>query len=80
MSGQQETLYFNENSTVAQVARGQKGVSLVNISDKEEIIEMPTTLRNGTYYDQVYNTKFIVKKGILRGSLKPFTSYILIRK
>ena len=80
MSGQQETLYFNDNSTVAQVARGQKGVSLVNISDKEEIIEMPTTLRNGTYYDQVYNTKFIVKKGILRGSLKPYTSYILIRK
>ncbi len=80
MSGQQETLYFNENNTVAQIARGNKGVSLVNISDKEQTIEMPTTLRNGTYYDQVYNTKFIVKKSILRGTLQPYTSYIIIKK
>lgn len=80
MSGTTETLYFNNNNTVAQVARGEKGVSLVNISDIEQTIEMPTTLKNGTYYDHVYNTKFIVKKNILRGTLKPFTSYILTKK
>ena len=80
MSGVAETLYFNNNNTVAQVARGEKGASLVNISDTEQTIEMPTTLKNGTYYDQVYNTKFTVKKNILRGTLKPFTSYILMKK
>ena len=80
MSGLPETLYFNDNNTVAQVARGAKGVSLVNISDNEQSIQMPTTLKNGTYYDQVYGTKFTVKKGILVGVLKPFTSYILIKK
>lgn len=80
MSGQPETLYFNDNNTVALVARGNKGVSLVNISDKEQTIEMPTTLKNGTYYDQVYKTKFTVKKNILRGTLKPFTSYIIVKK
>lgn len=80
MSGQTETLYFSDNNAVAQVARGNKGASLVNITDEEQTIEMPTTLRNGTYYDQVYNTKFTVKKNVLRGTLKPFTSYILIKK
>ena len=79
MSGHAESLYFNNNNTVAQVARGEKGASLVNISDKEQTIEMPTTLKNGTYYDQVYNTKFTVKKNILRGTLKPLTSYVLIK-
>lgn len=80
MSGLTEILYFNENNTVAQVGRGNKGAALVNISDKEQIIEMPTNLKNGTYYDKVYNTKFVVKKNILKGTLKPFTSYILVRK
>lgn len=80
MSGQPETLYFNDNNTVAQVARGKKGASLVNISDKVQTIEIPTTLKNGTYYDQVHKTKFIVKKNILRGILQPYTSYILIKK
>lgn len=80
MSGQPETLYFNNNNTVAQVARGKKGASLVNISDKVQTIEIPTTLKNGTYYDHVHKTKFIVKKNILRGILQPYTSYILIKK
>ena len=80
MSGQAEKLYFNENNTVAQVSRGSKGASLVNISDAEQVVEMPTSLRNGTYYDEVYKTKFTVKKNILRGTLKPFTSYILVKK
>lgn len=80
MSGQPEKLFFNDNKTVAQVARGNKGASIVNISDKEQIIEMPTSLKNGTYYDVVYNTKFIVKKNILHGMVKPYTSYILIKK
>ncbi len=80
MSGNAETLYFVNNGTVAQVGRGEKGASLVNVSGDEQTIEMPTTLKNGTYFDQVYNTKFVVKKNVLRGTLKPFTSYILIKK
>ena len=79
MSGQAEKLFFNDNNTVAQVARGNKGASLVNISDTEQIVEMPTTLKNGTYYDKVHKTKFVVKKNMLKGTLKPFTSYILMK-
>ncbi len=80
MHGQTETLYFNDNNTVAQVARGKKGAALVNVSDAEQVISMPTTLPNGTYVDKVHNTTFKVKKKILSGTLKPFTSYILIKK
>lgn len=79
MSGQAEKLFFNDNNTVAQVARGNKGASLVNISDTEQIVELPTTLKNGTYYDKVHKTKFVVKKNMLKGTLKPFTSYILMK-
>lgn len=79
MSGQAEKLFFNDNNTVAQVARGNKGASLVNISDTEQIVEMPTTLKNGTYYDKVHKAKFVVKKNMLKGTLKPFTSYILMK-
>lgn len=80
MSGMQETIYINDNKTVVEVCRGAKGVSLVNISSKEQKIEIPTTLKNGTYYDVVYNTKFVVKKNLLVGVLKPYTSYILMKK
>ena len=80
MSGKAEQLIFNTEKTVAQVCRGNKGASLVNVTDTEQAIEMPTNLKNGTYYDEVYKTKFTVKKNILRGTLKPFTSYILIKK
>lgn len=79
MSGQAEKLFFNDNNTVAQVTRGNKGASLVNISDTEQIVEMPTTLKNGTYYDKVHKTKFVVKKNKIKGTLKPFTSYILMK-
>ena len=80
MSGKAEQLIFNNDKTVAQVCRGNKGASLVNVTDAEQVIEMPTTLKNGTYHDEVYKTKFTVKKNVLRGTLKPFTSYILIKK
>ena len=80
MSGQKETLYFNENQTVVEVARGNQGVALVNISNDKQQIKLPTTLKNGTYYDVVYNTKFVVKNNILTGILKPFTTYILVKK
>ena len=80
MSGQKEALYFNENQTVVEVARGDQGVALVNISNDKQQIKLPTTLKNGTYYDVVYNTKFVVKNNILSGTLKPFTSYILVKK
>lgn len=80
MHGQAETLYFNDNNTVAQVARGNKGAALVNVSNDEQAISMPTTLPNGTYVDKVHNTTFKVKKKVLSGTLKPFTSYILIKK
>ena len=37
-------------------------------------------LVNGKYKDKVHGTEFVVKNGLLKGTLKAFTSYILVKK
>lgn len=77
MTGQPETVTFTDNGTVAMVARGDKGTSLVNFSAKAQKIKMSTVLPEGTYTDAVTGAVFKVKKGMLTGSLAPRTSAIL---
>lgn len=80
MVGQPEALFFSEDGSTAAVVRGTKAAALVNVSDKAENLNLKTNLRNGTYFDKVYNKKFVVKNGVLSGTLDPLKSYILIKR
>lgn len=77
MSGQPETLFFSENGSVAEVARGEAGAALINFSAQPQSVSLSTTLPDGTYEDAVSKNSFIVKNGTLSGEMTPLTTYIL---
>ena len=77
MHGLAENIFYSSNDKVAEVCRGTKGAVIVNASSDIVTVNMPTTLKNGKYTDSVYGNTFIVKKGMLTGTLKPLTSYII---
>lgn len=77
MAGLPETIYTSKDGAVIEVARGDRGAALVNITGKEVKVKMPTTLPDGRYTDAVHDATFTVKKGELQGRLAPLTSYIL---
>lgn len=79
MAGQPETLTYSDNGQVVEIARGQKGAALLNISSEPQAVALATTLPNGKYTDAVSGSRFIVKKGVLTGTLQPLTSYILYK-
>lgn len=80
MSGQEENLFTDAEGHVVEICRGNAGAAVVNFSNKTVKVKMPTTLPDGNYTDAVSNTDFSVKKGELKGSLAPLTSYILYAK
>ncbi|MDE5810704.1 MAG: alpha-amylase family protein [Muribaculaceae bacterium] len=80
MKGQKEDIQVSDNGQVLLVNRGKKGAALVNISHLSNKVDLPTTLPNGTYKDEVYGIEFKVKKGRLTGLVAPNRSYILIKK
>ncbi|MDE5968326.1 MAG: alpha-amylase, partial [Muribaculaceae bacterium] len=75
-----EDIQVSDNGQVLLVNRGKKGAALVNISHLSNKVDLPTTLPNGTYKDEVYGIEFKVKKGRLTGLVAPNRSYILIKK
>lgn len=77
MNGENETIFFSNDGKIIEVARGNKGVALINIAEETVKVEIATTLPDGVYTDLIYNNTFKVKKGMIKGSLKPLTSYIL---
>lgn len=80
MKGEKETIGFNSDGTIAVVNRGKKGAAIVNISGLAGFVDIPTTLPNGTYYDEVYGKEFKVKNHQLKGVAAPMRSYILKAK
>ena len=80
MHGLAESVAFSTDDKVAVVSRGTRGAAVVNISADEVAVSVPTTLKNGKYRDVVYGTQFTVKKGVLSGTAKPLTTYILQSK
>ena len=80
MNGQKEDVRFSDNGQVLLVNRGKKGAAVVNISKFANSVNLPTSLPDGTYKDEVYGKEFKVKKGVLRGILAPQRSYILVKK
>lgn len=79
MHGLKETIVYENKGKVAAVMRGKKGVAMVNVSSEPQQISMVTTLPTGKYVDKIYKNKFIVRHGVLKGTLKPLTSYILYK-
>ncbi len=79
MNGQKEQIEVSDNGEVLLVNRGKKGAALVNLSTVANSIDLPTTLPNGTYRDQVYGKEFKVVKGHLKGILAPQRTYILMK-
>ena len=77
MSGKPETIYANTDGSVIEVTRGASGAALINISEHEQEISMPTTMPDGNYTDGVHNATFNVTDGIIRGRLSGMSSYIL---
>ncbi|MCH5246618.1 MAG: alpha-amylase [Muribaculaceae bacterium] len=77
MAGENETIIASNDGAVVEIARGDKGVALINLSDKPQKIKIETTLPQGNYIDKVHNSKFNVKNGTITGSLSPLTSYLL---
>ena len=80
MHGQAEKLFTANDGRVVEICRGDAGAAVINMSDKEQKVKMPTVLADGVYADKVYGNEFRVKKGMLEGRMSPMTSYILYSK
>lgn len=80
MAGQPETLAFADNGAFATVTRGNAGIAIVNFSNKEQKMNIATTLPEGSYTDAVSGNQFKIAKGKLSGKLSPLTTYILYTK
>lgn len=77
MAGMPESVEFSSDGSVAAVSRGNKGLVLVNLSDKSKKVDIKTTLSDGLYTDKVYGKSFKVKNGSVKGELAPRTSYVI---
>ena len=77
LAGEPEKIISGNNGAVIAVARGEKGVALINISNENQRIDLPTELKDGTYKDSVYHNEFMIKNNRLKGSLSPLTSYLI---
>lgn len=80
MSGQPEKLVFSDNGALAVVERGTAGAAIVNFSDKDQKIDLATSLPDGTYSDAVSGVQFKVKKGRITGKALPVATYIIYAK
>lgn len=78
MSGLAEQVSFAGEGTVALIARGKKGIALLNISCEPQSIEAGCPIPSGCYTDAVSGTEFTVAGGKLSGTLEPLGIYFLI--
>ena len=77
MEGQVEDVKISEDGEVIVVNRGDKGAAVINFALEDNAFELATTLTDGEYTDKVYGTSFKVENGILKGTAKAETTYIL---
>ena len=79
MEGMVEDVKISEDGEVIVVNRGDKGAAVINFSLSENPVDLATSLPAGEYKDQVYGKTFKVENGILKGTLAPETTYILVK-
>ena len=77
MKGEPEQVFTSENGAVVEVARGSKGIVLINFSTKEEKYKIATTLNDGEYVDKITGNIICVKKGEIKGKISPLATYII---
>ena len=77
MNGEFEKVSILNDGKVVVIARGNKGVAIVNLSTETQEINVETALADKKYKDVVYGNKFTAKKGKLTAKLAPEKSYII---
>lgn len=77
MKGEPEQVFTSDKGDIVEVARGNKGIVLVNFSTKEAKYNLPTTLADGKYIDRVTNANIEVKNGKIKGKMSPLATYII---
>lgn len=77
MVGEKEDIQVSENGEVLAVNRGNKGIAIVNISDKVNPLELKTMLADGVYKDKVNGMPFVVVDGVIYGTVLPDATYVI---
>lgn len=77
MAGQPEEISGLNDGKVIAVKRGDKGLVLINISDKEQKVAIPVGFTDGKYHDKVYGKDMTVKNGKLKAAVPAFTSLVI---
>lgn len=77
MAGQPEKIMTANDGAVIEVSRGDKGIALINLTDKEQRLNAETVIADGSYTDAVHGAGFKVKNGKIQGNLQPLSSYLL---
>lgn len=77
MAWQSETLSSSESGEVISVERGGRGIAVINLCDEARFVDLPVSLPDGNYHDEVYGKEFLVKDGRLSGTATPHRSYII---
>jgi alpha-amylase len=77
MKGEAEQVFTSDNGAVIEVARGNKGIVLVNFSTKEEKFKVATTLADGEYTDKVSGNTIKVTNGEIKGKIAPLATYVI---
>ena len=79
MEGQLEDIQISDNGDVVVVNRGENGAAIINFSANGNVVDLATGLADGNYVDQVYGHTFTVENGMIKGSLEPDTTYIIVK-
>jgi len=77
MSGMPESVTLSDDGRLVSVARGDKGLVIVNFSDGEEPVDMPVQLADGEYEDKASGAKFVVDGGRIAGYARPLGTYVI---
>ncbi|MBQ0056094.1 MAG: alpha-amylase [Bacteroidales bacterium] len=77
MTGLDEQISVDASGSVCQVARGDRGAAIINISDEAQVVALNTPLADGTYTDLISGSQYVVSDHQLNIAVMPLTSYIL---
>lgn len=77
MKGQPEQIITSNNGAIVEVARGNKGIVLVNFSSEIVEFDIYTPLTDGRYIDRVYGVSLNINNKRIKGILPPLATYII---
>ena len=77
MDGQRESISVCNDGKVVVIARGDKGVAIINLSTEPQTININTNLPANSYIDKVHAVKFTSANGKLQANLEPESSYMV---